>query len=180
MDPIFIIKVLTAVNFLLGGGIVGLIVKAYLNRRQNAANTAKTLADKGKTDAETEKAEAETEALHHTTDAGRLIIIGNQQKTIGSLIEDADANIKKMRDTNSQLAGLQEEHDKLKVNVAVKDGVIEYQKEERHQWTLTLKSVLEASAEMKQKMLSLEKRIVELEAANEELTKGDLMLQGEK
>jgi hypothetical protein len=148
----------TLLTVLFGTGFVGLLVKELFAWKKNRA------------DAEGVEIENEDKRL------GQIQI---NTQVINDLLKDSETNVKKMRELNSQIDALQGEKDDLAQSLLGAKKVIEYQKEERHEWTLLLEKILKREAESNLKIAELEKRVADLEAINETLTKGDLRLQAE-
>lgn len=138
-----------------GGGLIVTALKLWAARRQASAQTAKTI--------------EETEAIHLSNDSHRLADIGISNKTIKDLLAEAEANIKKMRETNSQLVAAQTENSFLSTSLSNAKAIIDYQKTERHEWTMQLAGVLQELAETKAEVEQLRQRVGELETINVDL-----------
>jgi len=125
----------TVLAGLFGSGFIIACIKLWLERRK------RKLSD--------DKSEAETETIHLSNEAHRLAALGDSNKTIKDLLEESEAHIKKMRETNSQLVAAQTENEFLSNSLKNAKAIIDYQKTERHEWTEQLKNVLGELAEAK-------------------------------
>src|SRR4051812_17308881 len=84
---------------LFGSGFLIAVIKLFLERRKRRLGN--------------NRAEADIEAVHLSNDAHRLAAIGGSNKTIQGLLEESEANIKKMRETKSQFVAAQYENESL-------------------------------------------------------------------
>lgn len=139
------------------GSTVTALISGWYMRRERRATANKT--------------DAEAEAIHLSNDTKRLLAISDSNKTIKEILEESEANVKKMRETNSQLVAAQSENEFLSKSLNNAKAIIDYQKTERHEWTEQLKNVLGELAEAKTEIEQLNKRVAELERINKELVK---------
>jgi chromosome segregation ATPase len=153
----------TILLIVFGTGFGGMLVKEWFGRR---------------------KANAEADQINAATDASieeaKLKQVSDGVNTIQTLSAELDKTIQKMREQGSQLSSLQEERSDLSMALENAKAIIGYQKEERHEWTLSLQTVLKKNAELQTRVEQLERKVSELEMQNEDLTKGGLRIAGEQ
>lgn len=147
-------------NIVLGGGVIALLINRWFDRKK----------DKATADEAGEKARSAALA----NDALEIQQVLGYTKSLKDFVRETEENTKQIKVLNSRVSELERERDDLKRELQAKETIIEYQKEERHEWTNSLMVVQEKYAESKLKIKTLEERIQSLEIVKENETKLEL------
>lgn len=126
------------VELLLGGGLFSIVTLI-----------AKELYDRKYKKAVTNKVSEETVSIQLANQTDYIKKIGEQSKLMKDLLDDAEGKTQRVRQLSETLDKTQKENVDLKLELDGKNYVIEYQKDERHEWMQTLKIAMEATAEQK-------------------------------
>lgn len=147
-------------NLILGTGIVGVLVKGYFDRRKDAATARKT--------------ETEADTVDLANQAAQLAGTLGYTKTLQDFVKETEANTAQIKLLTTRVQTLERENADLQLELKVKTGTIEYQREERHEWMAALSKLQEQGILSKLEITQLTDRVTHLEARNEELTKMEL------
>lgn len=150
----------TLIGGIIGGGIGGTLLNRLFDRRKDKA----TAAEAG------EKARGAALA----NEAAEIQQILGYTKSLKDFVRETEENTRQINILNQRVASVEKENSDLKAEIKTKQAIIEYQKEERHEWTQSLMGVQEKLAESKLEIKTLKDKVAALEQIEEDRTKLEL------